>query len=232
MPAVQAFSVVRVPQRSCSGLVPARPAAYDRGHGTSARCEPKDRAEGWTSGHPVPRGVSEDSAPEQVFSGSPRGLELFHAVERLLAAPTPPAVRATKSEVAFRERRAFAFFGGRGATLIPWCPPCCRSRSRGASIPPGSRRSSTPRPGCGCIIWSCTTRSSSTPRLPAGCTRPVRRRAKAGAGRVVAERGGQTGMVRPPGRVACYVWSIRTFLAVLSGAATGAGARTSSTPSL
>ena len=55
------------------------------------------------------RGVSEDSTPEQVFSGSPRGLDLFHAVERLLAAPTPPEVRATKSQVAFRAKRGFAY---------------------------------------------------------------------------------------------------------------------------
>ncbi|WP_354350185.1 DUF5655 domain-containing protein [Pseudarthrobacter sp. PvP090] len=53
--------------------------------------------------------MSEESTPEQVFSGSPRGLELFHAVERLLAAPTPPAVLATKSQVAFREKRGFAY---------------------------------------------------------------------------------------------------------------------------
>ena len=60
-------------------------------------------------GNPVPRGVSEESTPEQVFSGSPRGLELFHAVQGLLAVPTPPAVRATKSQVAFREKRGFAY---------------------------------------------------------------------------------------------------------------------------
>ena len=53
-----------------------------------------------------------------------------------------------------------------------------------------------------------------------------------GRGGLVAERGGRTIRVRPPGGAACYVWSILTFLAVLSGAATGAGARTSSTPSL
>ena len=57
----------------------------------------------------MPRGVSEDSTPEQVFDGSPRGLDLFHAVEKLLAAPTPPAIRATKSQVAFREKRGFAY---------------------------------------------------------------------------------------------------------------------------
>ncbi|MDI3211158.1 DUF5655 domain-containing protein [Arthrobacter sp. AL12] len=53
--------------------------------------------------------MSEESTPEQVFSGSPRGLELLHAVERLLAVPVPPVVRATKSQVAFRERRGFAY---------------------------------------------------------------------------------------------------------------------------
>lgn len=57
----------------------------------------------------MPRGVSEESTPEQVFSGSPLGLELFHAVERLLATPAPAAMRTTKSQVAFRERRGFAY---------------------------------------------------------------------------------------------------------------------------
>ena len=69
------------------------------------------------AGGPVPRGVSEDSTPEEVFSGSPRGLELFHAVEAMLAEPTPPAVRATKSQVAFRERRGFAYLWWPGRYL-------------------------------------------------------------------------------------------------------------------
>lgn len=56
----------------------------------------------------MPHGVSEESTPQQVFSGSPRGLELFHAVERLLASPAPAAVRTTKSQVAFCGKRAFA----------------------------------------------------------------------------------------------------------------------------
>lgn len=57
----------------------------------------------------MPRGVTEESTPEQVFSGSPRGLELFHAVEKMLAVPAPPDMRATKSEVAFLDRRSFAY---------------------------------------------------------------------------------------------------------------------------
>ncbi|WP_160665933.1 DUF5655 domain-containing protein [Pseudarthrobacter sp. ATCC 49987] len=53
--------------------------------------------------------MTEESTPEQVFSGSSRGLELFHAVEKMLAIPAPPDMRATKSEVAFRDRRGFAY---------------------------------------------------------------------------------------------------------------------------
>ncbi|WP_346927070.1 DUF5655 domain-containing protein [uncultured Arthrobacter sp.] len=65
----------------------------------------------------MPRGVGGESTPEEVFSGSPRGLELFHAVEAMLAAPTPPAVRATKSQVAFRARRGFAYLWWPGRYL-------------------------------------------------------------------------------------------------------------------
>ena len=50
-----------------------------------------------------------ESTPEDVFSGSPRGLALFRAVEKMLAAPAPPEVRATKSQVAFRAARGFAY---------------------------------------------------------------------------------------------------------------------------
>lgn len=57
----------------------------------------------------MPRGLSEESTPEEVFSGSPGGLELFRAVEQLLATPTPAAIRATKSQVAFRAQRGFAY---------------------------------------------------------------------------------------------------------------------------
>ncbi|AOT04536.1 DUF5655 domain-containing protein [Arthrobacter sp. U41] len=61
--------------------------------------------------------MREESTPEQVFSGSPRGLELFRAVERMLAAPDPPAVRATKSQVAFRGKRGFAYLWWPGRYL-------------------------------------------------------------------------------------------------------------------
>ena len=38
-----------------------------------------------------------------------RGLALCRAVEQMLAVPAPPAIRATKSQVAFREARGFAY---------------------------------------------------------------------------------------------------------------------------
>ena len=49
--------------------------------------------------------------PDEVFSGSPRGLELCRAVERMLADPGGghAEVRVTKSQVAFRARRGFAY---------------------------------------------------------------------------------------------------------------------------
>ncbi|WP_306917679.1 MULTISPECIES: DUF5655 domain-containing protein [unclassified Arthrobacter] len=61
--------------------------------------------------------MSEESTPEEVFSGSPQGLELFHAVERLLASPTPPALRSTKSQVAFGGKRGFAYLWWPGRYL-------------------------------------------------------------------------------------------------------------------
>ena len=70
----------------------------------------------------MPRGVSEESTPEEVFSGSPRGLELFHAVEAMLAAPTPPAIRATRSQVAFREKRGFAYIWWPGRYMASEVP--------------------------------------------------------------------------------------------------------------
>lgn len=72
-----------------------------------------------------------DSTPEEVFSGSPRGLELCRAVERLLEESVPPGeappaatlagaapagIRATTSQVAFSGRRrdfAYVWWPGR-----------------------------------------------------------------------------------------------------------------------
>jgi Domain of unknown function (DUF5655) len=70
----------------------------------------------------VPRGVREESTPEEVFSGSPRGLELFRAVQAMLAAPAPPEIRATKSQVALREKRGFAYLWWPGRYLASDVP--------------------------------------------------------------------------------------------------------------
>ncbi|QCO98591.1 hypothetical protein FCN77_13900 [Arthrobacter sp. 24S4-2] len=54
-------------------------------------------------------GSTGESTPEDVFSGSPLGLELCRGVERIVAGLPPSTMRATKSQVAFRGRRGFAY---------------------------------------------------------------------------------------------------------------------------
>ncbi|KQR63713.1 hypothetical protein ASF98_12295 [Arthrobacter sp. Leaf337] len=55
------------------------------------------------------RGAAEESTPEEVFRGSPLGLELLRQVEGILAAYPPSTMNATKSQVAFRGHRGFAY---------------------------------------------------------------------------------------------------------------------------
>jgi hypothetical protein len=57
----------------------------------------------------VTRGAEQESTPEEVFNGSPLGLELLHEVEHMLAAYPPSTMKATKSQVSFRGRRGFAY---------------------------------------------------------------------------------------------------------------------------
>jgi Domain of unknown function (DUF5655) len=70
----------------------------------------------------LPRGVSEESTPEEVFRDSPRGLQLFRAVEQLLGSPGPPAQRATKSQVGFYGKRGFAYVWWPGRYLASDVP--------------------------------------------------------------------------------------------------------------
>ena len=49
------------------------------------------------------------STPEQFFTGSPIGLALYTAVADAISAIGPAEVRVTKSQVAFRRRKGFAF---------------------------------------------------------------------------------------------------------------------------
>jgi hypothetical protein len=49
------------------------------------------------------------STPEQVFSGSPDGLRICAAVQRLIARHAQATMRTTTSQVAFRNRRGFAY---------------------------------------------------------------------------------------------------------------------------
>jgi hypothetical protein len=49
------------------------------------------------------------STPEQFFEGSPTGLALYQAVADVISSIGPAEVRVTKSQIAFRRRKGFAF---------------------------------------------------------------------------------------------------------------------------
>lgn len=51
--------------------------------------------------------------PEDYFAGHPVGLALYRAVEDAVAMLGEASVRVTKSQIAFRRRKAFAYV---------WCP--------------------------------------------------------------------------------------------------------------
>jgi hypothetical protein len=49
------------------------------------------------------------STPEDVFSNSPDGLRLCHVVRDAILTAVPATIRTTASQVAFRNRRGFAY---------------------------------------------------------------------------------------------------------------------------
>lgn len=49
------------------------------------------------------------STPEQFFTGSPTGLALYRVVADAISSIGPFDVRVTKSQIAFRRRKGFAF---------------------------------------------------------------------------------------------------------------------------
>jgi hypothetical protein len=53
--------------------------------------------------------MSQPSSPEQLFSGHPLGLKLYQAAAEVIEAFGDVEQRATKSQVAFRVKRGFAF---------------------------------------------------------------------------------------------------------------------------
>jgi len=53
--------------------------------------------------------TAEVSTPEDHFAGFPRALEVFRAVEHAVATLGDGSVRVTKSQVAFRRRKGFAY---------------------------------------------------------------------------------------------------------------------------
>jgi hypothetical protein len=58
-----------------------------------------------------------DVTPERFFAGHPAALAVFENVVRMLEAIGPVTVRVSKSQVAFRRRRGFAFLWMPGVYL-------------------------------------------------------------------------------------------------------------------
>jgi hypothetical protein len=57
----------------------------------------------------VSGGLAEKPTPEDFFAGHPRGLEMFEPVRTMLGRLGPNHVTTSKSQVAFRRRRGFAY---------------------------------------------------------------------------------------------------------------------------
>lgn len=53
--------------------------------------------------------TAEQGTPEEFFDGFPEGLTLFGAVAQAVSQIGPATVRVTKSQIAFRRRKGFAF---------------------------------------------------------------------------------------------------------------------------
>lgn len=94
---------------------------HPRGHDTpptrrqpasSSGPEPELVVAALTRAHTYPCHVGEEGVSQEVedfFEGSPDGLQLYRAVENLVAQIGEAGVRVTKSQVAFRRRKGFAY---------------------------------------------------------------------------------------------------------------------------
>jgi hypothetical protein len=61
--------------------------------------------------------TADPTTPEAFFRGSPRGLDLFRAVAQALDSIADVEVRVSKSQIAFRRRRGFAYIWRPGQYL-------------------------------------------------------------------------------------------------------------------
>jgi hypothetical protein len=107
------------------------------------------------------------------FRGRPTARRLFAVVCEAIAAVGPSTMRITKSQIAFRRKRGFAW---------AWTPDrwlrsdtsrhsSFLSRCLGGFTRRGGRRSSSRSLGASCITSSYTTLEKSTARYVRGCSR-------------------------------------------------------------
>ena len=109
-----------------------------------------------------------DRTAEQFFDGFPDGLKLYAAVEASVRDIGEASVHVTKSQIAFRRRKAFAYLWRPGQYVKAPFQRCCPSSCPTRSNPTASSPSRTPPRECGCTTSNSTTSTRSTKRSATG----------------------------------------------------------------
>jgi hypothetical protein len=124
-PRGSAGSLASVAEQPAGGLWPASAGLVDRGD----RASPRRPTTGII--------LAVDAAIEHFFAGRREARRIFGAVDRAVRAAGPATVRVTRSQIAFRRKRGFAWawtpdrwLEGRTAPLVLSIALCRRDRSR------------------------------------------------------------------------------------------------------
>jgi hypothetical protein len=87
--------------------------------------------------------------PARFFEGSAEGYEIYRAVERMVAALGHAEIRVTKSQVAFRRRRGFAYLWRPGAYVKSTVPAVLSLALPYKAMSPRFKQVANPSPG----VW-------------------------------------------------------------------------------
>ena len=112
------------------------------------------------------------STPQEFFAGSAAGLALFEAVAETIATFGSAAMKGSKSQIAFRRRKAFAFVWRPDRYVTTDVPAVLSFGAPQELHSPRSSRSSTLLLTSGCTTSICETRSRWTPRFVTGSQSP------------------------------------------------------------
>jgi len=109
---------------------------------------------------------------QDFFAGHPEALAVFEKVRAVLDKVVPFEVRTTKSQVALRRRRGFAYIWIPGRYLRKPAAEVVLSIALGRhDDSPRFKQVAHPAPESGCTTWRYTTSPTSTNRSARGCGR-------------------------------------------------------------